>query len=111
MHTVRWRTFLTDSTSSSTLATIEGLLARAEAALTDLHLRREAGPAPDPSDPADPVRCLEIWIAALRVLLDGSGLTLDRRLSPTPEGSFPSSPRDGGRPSRARPCRTLRAPS
>src|SRR3954449_3551922 len=98
-------------TSSPSLAEIEGLLARAEAALAGLHLGSEAGPAPDPSDPADPVRCLEIWIAALRALLDGNGLTLDRRPSPTPGGSFPSFPRDGGRPSRARPCRTLRAPS
>ena len=53
-------------TSSPGLAEIEGLLARAEAALAGLRLGREAGPPPDPSDPADPVRCLEIWIAALR---------------------------------------------
>ena len=55
-------------TSSPGLAEIGGLLARAEAALAGLRLGREAGPPrrPTPSDPADPVRCLEVWIAALR---------------------------------------------
>src|SRR3954447_1977206 len=94
MHTVRWRTFLADSTSPSALATIEGLLARAEAALAGLRLGREAGPPPDPSDPADPVRCLEIWIVALRTL----------RASPPPPPDRP--PRRRGGP----PCRTPRAP-
>src|SRR3954452_25317683 len=81
-------------TSSPSLAEIEGLLARAEAALAGLHLGREAGPPPDPSDPADPVRCLEIWIAALRTL----------RASPPPTADRPP-PRKGGPP-----CRTPRAP-
>src|SRR3954452_23839994 len=81
-------------TSSPSLAEIEGLLARAEAALAGLHLGREAGPPPDPSDPADPVRCLEIWIAALRALRAPFPPAADRLL-----------PRKGGPP-----CRMPRAP-
>ena len=49
------------------LAEVEALIAEAEAELAVLrqHLERE-GRAPDPSDPSDPTRCLEIWLRALR---------------------------------------------
>ena len=59
---------MTRGSPSLTSAGIERLIARAEADLAGLTLRRarEAGPSPDPSDPADPVRCLQIWLAALR---------------------------------------------
>jgi hypothetical protein len=87
---------MTRGTPSLTPADIERLIARAEADLVGLMLRRarEAGPPPDPSDPADPVRCLEIWIAALRALRAPFPPAADRLL-----------PRKGGPP-----CRMPRAP-
>ena len=59
---------MTRGTPSLTPADIERLIARAEADLVDLmlHRAREVGPMPDPADPADPARCLQIWLAALR---------------------------------------------
>ncbi len=52
--------------TSLELAEIEAMIARAEAELSALRFRlgRE-GRAVDPSDPFDPVHCLEIWLAAL----------------------------------------------
>ena len=48
------------------LAEIEALIAEAEAELAVLRQRLECGSrAPDPSDPFNPVGCLEIWLAAL----------------------------------------------
>ena len=49
------------------LAEVEALIAEAEAKLAVLrqHLECE-GRAPGPSDPFDPVGCLEIWLRALR---------------------------------------------
>jgi hypothetical protein len=54
------------------LAEVEALIARAEAELATLRRRlgRE-GRVPDPADPFDPVRCLEIWLAALYAARDG----------------------------------------
>ncbi len=49
------------------LAEIEALIARAEAELAELARGLEQdGHGPDPSDPFDPVGCLEIWLRALR---------------------------------------------
>ena len=50
------------------LADIEALIELAEDELKALRLRsrRDGGPPPDPSDPFDPISCLEIWLAALR---------------------------------------------
>jgi hypothetical protein len=49
------------------LADIEALIEVAEDELAALRLRpkHDGGPPPDPSDPADPVSCLELWLAAL----------------------------------------------
>ena len=48
------------------LAEIEALIAQAEAELAALRRRLgQDGRPPDPSDPFDPVGCLEIWLAAL----------------------------------------------
>jgi hypothetical protein len=48
-------------------AEIEALIAQAEADIAILKLReqRDGGAGRDPSDPADPQRCLELWLAAL----------------------------------------------
>jgi hypothetical protein len=48
-------------------AEIEALIAQAEADLAVLKLReqRNGGARRDPSDPADPQCCLELWLAAL----------------------------------------------
>jgi hypothetical protein len=48
------------------LASIEALIEQAEHELKALRLKGNGGPPPDPSDPFDPVGCLEIWLAALR---------------------------------------------
>ena len=87
---------MTRGTPSLTPADIERLIARAEADLVGLMLRRarEAGPPPDPSDPADPTRCLQIWLAALRSV----------RAPPPPTAAWP--PPKGRGP----PCRMPRAP-
>jgi hypothetical protein len=43
------------------------MIGDAEAELEAVRRRLERqGRVPDPSDPADPVACLEIWLAALR---------------------------------------------
>jgi hypothetical protein len=49
------------------LADIEALIEVAEDELAALRLsiRRDGGSSPDPSDPFDPISCLEIWLAAL----------------------------------------------
>jgi hypothetical protein len=49
------------------LADIEALVEAAEDELAALRLRRkqDGRPPPDPSDPFDPISCLEIWLAAL----------------------------------------------
>jgi hypothetical protein len=49
------------------LAEIEALIEQAEHELQGLRARftRNGGPPLDPSDPADPISCLEIWLAAL----------------------------------------------
>jgi hypothetical protein len=49
------------------LVDIEALIEVAEDELAALRLRlkHDGGPPPDPSDPADPISCLEIWLAAL----------------------------------------------
>jgi hypothetical protein len=36
-----------------------------ELAALRLRPKHDGGPPPDPSDPADPVSCLELWLAAL----------------------------------------------
>ncbi len=50
------------------LADMEVLIERAESELEALRLRlhQEGRLPPDPSDPFDPITCLEIWLAALR---------------------------------------------
>ena len=49
------------------LAEVEAMIGDAEAELEAVRRRLERrGRVPDPSDPADPVACLEIWLAALR---------------------------------------------
>jgi hypothetical protein len=50
------------------LASIEALIEQAEHQLkaVKLRLKGNGGPPPDPSDPSEPVSCLEIWLAALR---------------------------------------------
>ena len=85
---------MTRGTPSLTPADIERLIARAEADLAGLTLRRarEAGPSPDPSDPADPARCLQIWLAALRSVR-----------APPPAARTPPE-------GRGPPCRMPRAP-
>jgi len=85
---------MTRGTPSLTPADIERLIARAEADLAGLTLRRarEAGPPPDPSDPADPARCLQIWLAALRSVR-----------APPPAARTPPE-------GRGPPCRMPRAP-
>ena len=85
---------MTRGTPSLTPADIERLIARAEADLVDLMLRRarEVGPMPDPADPADPTRCLQIWLAALRSVR-----------APPPAARTPPE-------GRGPPCRMLRAP-
>ena len=51
----------------SELAEVEVMIAQAEAELAELRRRLEQeGRSPEPSDPSDPVGCLEIWLAALR---------------------------------------------
>jgi hypothetical protein len=47
------------------LASIEALIERAEHELKAVKLRLKENGGP-PSDPSDPVSCLEIWLAALR---------------------------------------------
>jgi hypothetical protein len=89
---------LAESTSYDALAGIEGLIARAEADLAALRLRRgrEAGPPSDPADPADPLRCLEIWLAALHAVR-ALPLHANANARPPPKGRGP-------------PCRTPRPP-
>jgi hypothetical protein len=49
------------------LAGLAAMIVGAELELATLHRRlARAGSAPDPSDPFDPVGCLETWLAALR---------------------------------------------
>ena len=49
------------------VAKIEALIEQAEDQLEALRFRLKGNgvPSPDPSDPADPISCLEIWLAAL----------------------------------------------
>ena len=48
------------------------MIAQAEAELSRLKARRALGvePVRDPSDPFDPVGCLELWLAALYAVRD-----------------------------------------
>jgi hypothetical protein len=57
--------------------------AEAELGAVRRRLARE-GRAPDPADPFDPVRCLEIWLVALYATRDG--LMRSPGQAPSPPG-------------------------
>ena len=67
MHTAAYCTVAYIGGHSLSSAEIEALIAQAEADLAVLKLReqRDGRACRDPSDPADPQRCLELWLAAL----------------------------------------------